>query len=161
SPRCTMNKVVAFLLIASIPCFADWKFETHVSTGNETPPQVQITYIRGQRVRSEVPNTGLITIYQCDQNRILRIHSAEKAYFASSLSGLQESEVRSAEAQHSCCGTIHVRQQVTETNEHQQIFGLDAQRILTQMQLRPDANACARDANLERELDGWYTDQLT
>ena len=157
-----MNKVVAgaLLLIASSSCFADWKFETHLNTESSAPPQVQITYVKGQRIRYEVPNREFLVIYQCDLNRLLRINSADKSYFATSLSGLRQEEARSSEAQHSCCGTVRVRQQVTETNEHQQMFGLELQRLLTQMQLRPDPNACARDANLDRELDGWYTDQL-
>ena len=158
-----MNKVVAAVLLlhASTLCLADWKFETQINTGPEAPPQIQITYVKGQRVRYEVPNREFLLIYQCDQDRLLKINSADKSYFASSLNGIRQAEARSAEAQHSCCGIIRVHQQVTETTEHKQMFGLDAQRIVMQVQLRPGANACARDANLERELDGWYTDQVT
>src|SRR2546421_11198128 len=109
-----MNRIlsVSLLLASSVPCFADWKFETQINTGSDAPPQVQITYVKGQRVRYEVPNREFLVIYQCDHNRLLRINSADKSYFATSLSGLRQLEARSAEAQHSCCGTIHVRQQV-------------------------------------------------
>src|SRR5262249_39021370 len=130
------------------------------STGNETPPQVQITYIKGQRVRSEVPNTGLITIYQCDQNHTVKINGIEKSYFIIHGGPSRQAEAGVAEPQSGCCGFIHAQQHLIETGEHQQIFGLDAEHIITQIQLQPDANACARDPSLQREVDGWYSKEL-
>ena len=157
-----MGKIVAalLLLIGSVRCFADWKFETHTSAGNETPPQVQIIYIKGQRVRSEVPNTGLITIYQCDQNHTVKINTIDKSYFIVHGGPSLQVEGVLPESQSGCCGVVHAQQHVTETGEHQQIFGLDAEHILTQIQLQQDTNACGHDANLQREVDGWYSGEL-
>jgi len=83
-----MNKVVAatLLLHASSLCFADWKFETHTTTESDASPQVRITYVKGQRVRNEVPNTGKVTIFQCDQNRSVTINTFDKTFTAVSLS---------------------------------------------------------------------------
>lgn len=153
-----MNKVVAgaLLLIASCPCFADWKFETHTTVDSDASPQVRITYVKGQRVRYEVPNTGNVTIFQCDQNRSLTIDTFSKSFSAVTFS----KERLAGEAKATCCGVIRTQQQVTQPGDHQQMLGLDAEHMITEIKLEPDANACARDANLQREVDGWYVDQV-
>lgn len=154
-----MNKVVAgaLLLIASSSCFADWKFETHTTVDSDASPQVRIIYVKGQRVRYELPNTGRVTIFQCDQNRNVTIDTFAKSYSVIAFGA----EMRTAEAKYGCCGVIHAKQQVTQSGEHQQVFGLDAEHIITEIQFEPDANACARNANIQREVDGWYVDQVS
>lgn len=153
-----MNKVVAatVLITASSACFGDWKFETHTTSEPDPSPQVRITYVKGQRVRYEVPNTGRVTILQCDQNRSVTIDTFSRSFSALSLS----QERVAGEAKTRCCGVIRAQQQVTQPGEHQQMFGLDAEHMITEIKLEPDANACARDANLQREVDGWYVDQV-
>jgi TonB family protein len=148
------------LLAASSLCFADLKFR--MRTMEEYGPiKDKIVYVQAQRVRTEFPDTGLITIRQCDLNRVLRLDPNSKTY---SIAQIQESpdvprpQTVSASGQQIC--QVKMRRQVEELSDGQQLFGLPAQHLRIWIYMDPVLDSCPSTARITSHLaaqrDGWY-----
>src|SRR5579871_1298271 len=70
--------VLASFLLSSF-CFADLRYRMH-TTGRPTPTPDRIVYVRGDRIRTEFPDTGRVNIRQCDLSRIVHIDPQTKIY---------------------------------------------------------------------------------
>src|SRR5215469_16861916 len=130
------------LLAATSASFADLKFR--MRTMQEYGPiRDNIVYVQAQRVRTEFPDTGLITIRQCDLNRVLRLDPNSKTY---SIAQIQERpdvprpQTVSASGQQIC--QVKIRRQVEELSDWQQLFGLPAQHLRMWIYMDPVPDSC-------------------
>lgn len=171
---------VAALLIAlyagagvpqtSKPTTNDVKIRQRMSTSAGAGGVESLMYIKGQRMRSEMPGSiGFTTIVQCDLKRTITINEKTKTYLITpdgSPGSMPSSEgdggsrglaVPNAQPQtQPRGGLVNITNTVTDTGERKEMFGFTARRIKTSMVKTASPEACDKD--LKIETDGWYID---
>ena len=133
------------------------------------PSAEMALYIKGQRMRSEMPgNIGMTTILQCDLKRTLTIYEKTRSYLITPADGTGaavatgdgdggvavNSSVAPTTSQRG--GVVNVTQTITDTGERKQMFGFTARRIKTSLVKTASPDACDKDQKVE--TDGWYID---
>ena len=127
------------------------------------PNQDKIVYVHGERVRTEDPQTGRVTIRQCDLHRTLELDAGGRTYRVLPIMAKPADplpQTLAANQVQSCKATP--RREVEETGEVQQMFGMEAQRIRFFIYEDPVPDSCP-DGRLHRsflgqERDGWYVE---
>ncbi|HEU4431925.1 MAG TPA: hypothetical protein VFR51_00925 [Pyrinomonadaceae bacterium] len=156
------------------PTTNDVKIRQRMTTGGATGVET-LLYIKGQRMRSEMPGAmGFTTIMQCDLKRTLTINEKNKTYLIVSTDGTgTPGSVSTGEGdgggvppnaqpqttttqQQPRGGIVNITNTITDTGERKQMFGFTARHIKTSMVKTASPEACDKDAKVE--TDGWYID---
>ncbi len=138
-------------------CAGDVKYS--VVTHGSLPDHQETRYVKGQRVRVEFPDHRIVSIKQCDLSRTILIDPTNQTFNIQPIQPQSPApEPRFEKQRLNCGGIVHVRHEVIETNEHQEMFGLDARRIVTRIHLEPEGGACMRGSLDEQETEGWYVE---
>src|SRR5579859_2792200 len=150
------------LIFASVTCFADLKYRMH-TTGMPGPNQDKVVYVHGERVRTEDPQSGRVTIRQCDLQRTVELDANARSYRVIPIlvkSADPPPQMFAATPAQSCKATP--RREVEETGEVQQMFGMQAQRIRFFIYEDPVPDSCPegrlRRSFLGQEREGWYVE---
>ena len=179
-----MTVIIAVIAGASVvtnsqtpnkPTTNDVKIRQRMSTGTAGAGVETLLYIKGQRMRSEMPgNMGFTTIVQCDLKRTITINEKTKTYMITPTdgsgtpgAGVSTGEgdgggargiaVAPAESQtQPRGGLVNVTNTITDTGERKEMFGFTARRIKTSMVKTASPEACDKDQKIE--TDGWYID---
>ncbi|HEU4766198.1 MAG TPA: hypothetical protein VFS77_02460 [Pyrinomonadaceae bacterium] len=160
------------------PTTNDVKIRQRMSTGGgggSSAGVESLLYIKGQRMRSEMPgNMGFTTIVQCDLKRTITINENTKTYMITPTDGSstpgagvstgegdggggrgiavapteQQTQPRG--------GLVNVTNTITDTGERKEMFGFTARRIKTSLVKTASPEACDKDQKIE--TDGWYID---
>ncbi|HEU4715151.1 MAG TPA: hypothetical protein VFS76_26620 [Pyrinomonadaceae bacterium] len=153
------------------PTTNDVKIRQRMSTGAGGAGVETLLYIKGQRMRNEMPgNVGFTTILQCDLKRTLTINEKTKTYMITPTDGSggavstgdgdgggRGMSVQSAQPQTTPRGgLVNITNTITDTGERKQMFGFTARRIKTSMVKTASPEACDKDQKVE--TDGWYID---
>ncbi len=129
-----------------------------------------LLYIKGQRMRSEMPGAmAFTTIMQCDLKRTVTINEKTKTYLIASADGTggvstgegdgggapvtPGAQQPSAEPRG---GLVNITNTITDTGERKEMFGFTARRIKTSFVKTASPEACDKDQKVE--TDGWYID---
>lgn len=149
-----------FLLAASSICFADLKFRMR-TTEEHGPSRDKIVYVQAQRIRTELPDAGRVTIRQCDLDRVLRLDPSSKTYSVLPIrekSDTPRPQTVSASGQPIC--RVRMRRQVEELSDVEQLFGLPAQHLRMWIYVDPVPDSCPGNARITSHLsaqrEGWY-----
>lgn len=125
------------------------------------PTPDRIVYVRGERIRTEFPDTGRVDIRQCDLNRIVHIDALTKTYRIQRIERRPEaSEDESVPntAPSSC--PMKLRKQIEETGEFEKLLGFDAEHIRVLLYMEPLPESCPESqspaSTLVQQRDGWY-----
>jgi TonB family protein len=151
--------ILACLLFSSFG-FADLKYRMH-TTGRPVPTPDRIVYVRGERIRTEFPDTGRVNIRQCDLNRIVHLDLQTKTYRIQQIEPKPEaSEDESVpNAGPSSC-RMKLRKQIEETGEFEKLLGFDAEHIRVFLYMEPVPDSCPENqsaaSTLVQQRDGWY-----
>lgn len=156
------------------PTTNDVKIRQRMTTGGATGVE-SLLYIKGQRMRSEMPGSmGFTTIMQCDLKRTLTINEKTKTYMIVSTDGSRTPTSVStgegdgggvppnAQPQTTTSqpqprgGIVNITNTITDTGERKEMFGFTARHIKTSMVKTASPEACDKDSKVE--TDGWYID---
>jgi hypothetical protein len=148
----------AVLILFSLSASADTKIKTRNRVlGHGTESTV---YIKGARERTEAASMGmgpgLVTLIQCDQQRIITINPQANTCMVVPLGG--EAGAAAAPAAGGSSrkgGTITFNVNTVDTGERQKMLGLTARHIKMTMNAESSADACSK-TSLHTEADGWY-----
>ena len=150
---------------------SDTKLRLRMSSGAGAEAFETVTYVKGQRRRSETRGAGMdvVNVVQCDLGRNLTINERARTYF---ITGLGEAAVRGPAAAAGAPitdaaaerapearrgGVVNVTNTVTDTGERKELFGFTARHIKTSMVWEPSPDACDPESS-RIETDGWYID---
>jgi hypothetical protein len=167
----TWGMVTLLVTGLAAPVFGDIKITVKTSAMGHSFEGT--TYIKGSRERTENPG-GMVTIYQCDQKRMIQINDIAKTYMIVTLNDESESATPASgppagaaqpEAQPQPAGPSKARHggdvtftnTITDTGERKQIFGYTAKHIKTVVSKEASADACDPEP-FKMETDGWYID---
>jgi Domain of unknown function (DUF4412) len=142
-----------FQLLSAGVVVADVTISQHmIVEGHEIQTTV---YLRGPMERTETtlaPGMKIVTIKQCDRERMIQINDRTKSYLITLL-GDDAPVTKTGEAS---AETITFTQNVQDTGERKQLFGYTARRIKSEMTSDAGANSCVGDMKVSS--DGWYVD---
>ncbi|HXG93340.1 MAG TPA: hypothetical protein VNN73_13415 [Blastocatellia bacterium] len=156
---------VIALLCAATAATADVKVKTKTTVGGQSFEGT--TYIKKTRQRSE-QNFGpvsMATITQCDLRRSIMINEKAKTYIITPF-GTPDSTSAQAPAAEGPKpkseptrrgGIITFTNNVVDTGERKQMFGLTARHLKITMTTESSPDAC-NPAKMKMEMDGWYVD---
>jgi len=165
-----MKTVTLLLLFAllSLPAAlrADMKLKTRTSVAGH--PMDSTVYIKGARQRTEmaVPmgRGSIVTIYQCDKQRMLQVNEQAKTCMITPLgeegegeAGAQAAPSRPPAARGQRGGVITVTTTATDTGERQKMLGYTARHVKTTMSYVAGPDSC-NPGSMNVEMDGWYAD---
>ena len=155
------------------PTSNDVKIRQRMTTGGATGVET-LLYIKGQRMRSEMPGAmGFTTIMQCDLKRTLTINEKNKTYMIVSTDGTgtpgsvstgegdgggvpPNAQPQTTTQQQPRGGIVNITNTITDTGERKEMFGFTARHIKTSMVKTASPEACDKDSKVE--TDGWYID---
>jgi TonB family protein len=152
--------LLALFLIASSTCFADLKFrmQTTAAHGRNRDSTV---YFQGQRIRTELPDTGRVNIRQCDLNRVIRLDPSSKTYAIVPIRSKPEvpqPQPVSTSGPQAC--RVKMRREVEEVSGVEQLFGMPAQHLRMWIYMDPVPESCPNGprmiSHLTAQRDGWY-----
>lgn len=126
------------------------------------PPMETTFWIRGPRQRSESPRQPLVTITQCDLQRIIYVNPQNQTCLIQPLDGA--GGYRSAEIpvppepakSPRKGGTITLTGEIKDTGETKMIFGRRARRIIVHQVVEGSPDSCS-PGRMEITLDMWMT----
>ena len=145
---------------------ADIKIRQRMTARN-SPGMETVLYIKGQRMRNEMPGSmGMTTILQCDLKRSLTLNEKTKTYLISPMDGTNSAAGAMASDGGANSGAsppaqqrgglVNVTNTITDTGERREMFGFTARHIKTSMVKTASPDACDKDQKVE--TDGWYID---
>ncbi|HXH07745.1 MAG TPA: hypothetical protein VNI83_14270, partial [Vicinamibacterales bacterium] len=142
---------------------SDLKVVTAYTTGAQTFQNT--VYIKGARQRVEFP--GMVAIDQCDLQRRILLRPAERRYVVEPYGARPQPPDPAAPpppapgpAGQPRGGLVVLATTITDTQERQTLFGLEARRIRTVVVKQVEGEACDRTP-MRTEVDGWYVDLPT
>jgi hypothetical protein len=112
-------------------------------------------YLRGPMERTETtiaPGMKIVTIKQCDRERMVQINDRTKSYLITLLSD----DAPVTKTVEGGGETVTFTQNLQDTGERKQMFGYTARRIKSEMTNDAAANSCVGDMKVSS--DGWYVD---
>jgi hypothetical protein len=139
----------------SMPLLADVKVKTKRESGGHAAEDT--IYFKGPRARREINDVmgeKIVTILQCDKNRVVELNPASRKYVIIALD-LDERPAAQPEKDKSG-GEVTLKLSASDTGNHQQMFGYTAHRVKSTIDFDASSHACAKD--LKFEEDGWYAD---
>ncbi len=154
------------------PTTNDVKIRQRMTMGGGAGSE-SLLYIKGQRMRSEMPGAmGFTTIMQCDLKRTVTINEKSKSYMISSTDGTSTpgsigtgegdggatpgTQPPASDPQQPRGGLVNITNTITDTGERKEMFGFTARHIKTSMVKTASPEACDKDQKIE--TDGWYID---
>ena len=155
-----VTRLILGCLLFSSFGFPDLRYRMH-TTGRPAPPQDRIVYVRGDRIRTEFPDTGRVNIRQCDLNRIVHIDPQTKTYRIQRIDPRPEaSEDESVPKAAPASCRMKLGKQVEETGEFEKFLGFDAEHIRVFLYMEPVPESCPENqsapSTLVQQRDGWY-----
>src|SRR5687768_5571952 len=145
--------IIAFMAPSVL---ADMKIKARMSMGEPGAQGMAMDtmiYQKGARQRIEVNlpmGMSMITLYQCDQKRLIQMNSQCKAYMTTALD--EDSAAQTGRSGKG--GVVTITSNSTDTGERQQMFGHTARHIKSTLAFEPGPGAC--DSNrMSMEMDGW------
>jgi hypothetical protein len=166
---CAGAALVSNSQTANKPTTNDVKIRQRMTMGGVSGVE-SLLYIKGQRMRSEMPGSmGFTTIMQCDLKRTVTINEKSKTYMiagSDSTGGVSTGEgdgggvavtpsAQQPQAQPRG-GVVNITNTITDTGKRKEMFGFTARHIKTSMVKTASPEACDKD--LKIETDGWYID---
>lgn len=153
---------------------SDTKVRLRMSSGGGRDGFETVTYVKGQRMRSEMRGTGMdvVNVVQCDLRRNITINERSKTYLITGLDdsgaapprgpagagGAPDSDPASGQATEARRGgVVNITNTVTDTGERKEFFGFTARHIKTSMVREASPDACDPESS-RIETDGWYID---
>ena len=125
---------------------------------NGTPLSSTETWIKGARERTA--NGANVTLRQSDLKRTLTINDQGQTYVVAD-DPVDENVARAAALATGLPtetgGKIVLTMNITDTNEHKQMFGYPARHLKSALTIEPSANSCSKTTQ-KFEVDGWYVD---
>jgi hypothetical protein len=161
--------LAAVVICLLTPASADLKIKTRTTMmGRSTESTV---YIRGPRQRTEMSfggHGGAVTIMQCDQKRMITVSgnqcsvmqmggSETSCPVTPSLRNMGRENAEADATPPRKGGVVTITRNVTDTGEHQEMFGYKARHIKTSMLMESTPDAC-NQSHMKMEMDGWYAD---
>jgi hypothetical protein len=137
------------------PLFPDVKVKTKREFGGRTAEDT--IYFKGPRARREIDDVmgeKIVTILECDQNRLVELNPASKKFLVLALDLSERPAVRSEKDKNG--GEVTLKLSASDTGDHQEMFGYTAHRVKSTINFDASSHACAKD--LKFEEDGWYVD---
>lgn len=154
--------VATAALALTMTATADMKLKTRMTVQGFSMESTKM--VKGARERTEM-NMGpmsMVTIYQCDQQRLLTLNDQARTYTVTRLSDVGSAGAADAKAAGGATrkgGTLTITMNSTDTGERKQMFGHTAKHIKTEMSTQASPNSCAgREGNNKISMDGWYID---
>ncbi|HWC16858.1 MAG TPA: energy transducer TonB [Terriglobales bacterium] len=121
--------------------------------------QDRIVYVHGDRIRTELINTGRANIRECDLGRVVQLNPSTKTYRVVPLQSRTPVEPARDGAVSEPRGCHMTRRRVLEeTGEVQQLLGMQAQHIRIFIYMDPTTESCPPHlrSSLVEQRDGWY-----
>jgi len=142
---------------------ADLKLTTRNSMAGNSSEGT--TYIKGSRQRTEMQMGPMhqVTITQCDRRQIVTVSDACRTYMVAPMDddtgapSRSSNDMQSNSGQTRQGGTLNINTSSAPTGETQRMFGYNARRIRSTMNMRSSPDAC-NQTNMKMESDGWYAD---
>ncbi|HEV7701548.1 MAG TPA: hypothetical protein VGO43_15060 [Pyrinomonadaceae bacterium] len=126
------------------------------------------TYVKGPRKRTV--NGGMMgmgadvaTIEQCDLKQNLKVNDKKKLYTIEPFDTDNDTPtsrptgVKAKTQPVKKGGTVTYINNITDTGERKQMFGVTARHLKTSMSMEASPDACSK-ADMKMETDGWYID---
>ncbi len=161
-----MKPLCALLLCAAAAYATDLKIVTReTSSTSWDHPRTQTIYIRGarQRVEYHFDRFNVVTIYQCDQRRIIMLDEKNKIYHVMDLDehGLPKMparlDARPVSRFAPSGNKVTVLDDVVDTGERKDFSGLEAKHFVKTTRMAPQQTSCSQYGDAQR-VDGWYID---
>ena len=148
---------------ASTPARTDLKITYRTSTAGQSMETT--TMLKGARERSEMKlgyGRDIINITQCDLRRTVQISDSARKYVVTPMDSEDSSSgggVASTGAREPATrgGVITYTTNAVDTGERKEMFGFQARRVKTSMQIESSPDACS-PLKQRMETDGWYID---
>jgi hypothetical protein len=139
----------------ALPLFADVKLKTKRESGGRAAEDT--IYFKGPRARREINDVQgekIVTILQCDKNRVVELNPASKKYVIVALDLDERPAASSGKDRNG--GEVTLKLSASDTGDHREMFGYTARRVKSTINFDGSSHACAKD--LKFEEDGWYAD---
>ena len=160
---------LAFTCLIVAPLLsADMKLKTRMTAQGRSMETTKL--VKGSRERSEM-NVGpmtMVTIHQCDQQRLISLNDSTRTYMVTKLGTGETTEtakaaadanVRPARPSRGGGGVVTITMNSTDTGERKKMFGYTAKHIKTEMTTEATGNTCSgKEGNMKMTSDGWYID---
>ncbi len=158
--------VCALLVCASAAYAADLKITTrHTASSSYVPASTQTIYVQGtrQRVEYHFDRFTTVTIYQCDLHRIVTLDEKNKTYHVTELDEQGRPKLswaldaRFALRMTRSGNKVPVIEDVLDTGERKDFFGVSARHLVKTMRMEPQQTLCSQYKDTQ-QTDGWYID---
>lgn len=133
-------------------------------------------YVKGARKRTEGGGYmgiggNIVTIEQCDLQRMIKINDKKKLYYIEPfVNNIEEEDdnkpaqkvkpvpVVKKEKEPVKGGVITTYYNITDTGERKKMYGFTARHVWTTQKIKPSADACMMKDSMIIKTDGWYID---
>lgn len=142
-------------LALCLPLAADVKLKVRTTVAGDTFDSTVL--VRGSRQRVERANDPIVTLYQCDQHRMVLLNPRTQAYRIIALDVPTDAPVRPLRTPRSGAGPV-----VTFTTTFiadgadQKMRGLLAHRFISKTEANASPNSCSRAESVKLTTSGWY-----
>ncbi|MBL0271067.1 MAG: hypothetical protein IPP99_20920 [Chitinophagaceae bacterium] len=163
--------------LAAICCSTDSAAQQHYKLRQSTSmmgmKQESVIYVKPMRKRTE--NSGymgqennVVTIEQCDKQRMVTLNTKKKLYFLEPFANDNEEVIdedakpvtkpKTTPVTTKKGGIIYNYYNITDTGERKKMHGFTARHLWTTQKMKPSADACMMKDSMVIKTDGWYID---
>lgn len=146
-------------LSASALAQSDVKLEARTTVSGDTFDSTIL--VRGSRQRVERANDPIITLFQCDQHRMVQLNPQTKAYriVALDVPAGASLPVRPLRTPRSGAGpTVTFTTTFTADGADQKMRGFLAHRFISKTEAKASPNSCSQAESVKLATSGWYAD---
>lgn len=154
-------RIVPFLtaLALCLPVAADVKLKARTTVAGETFDSSIL--VRGSRQRVERANDPIVTLYQCDQHRMVLLNPNTKAYRVIALDAPADASAPVRPLRPPRTGaspTVTFTTTFAAGGADKKMRGLLAHRFTSKTEAEASPDSCSQAANAKLTTNGWYAD---
>jgi hypothetical protein len=170
--------VFSLFIISGLACASQaqqvtYKISQTMSMEGMPQPISTTTYVKGARKRTEqgaMMGMGgdVATIEQCDLKQNVQVNDKKRLYHVDPMddgngsapsrgTGTGAGTGSGRSTAYKKGGTVTVTNNITDTGERKQMFGMTARHLKTSVSMEASPDACMQ-GNMKTETDGWYID---
>lgn len=155
------------------PVSAQQQYKLRQSTGMMGMKSESTIYVKGMRKRTESggymgQTNNLVTIEQCDKQRMITLNVKKKLYLIEPFANDAEEVIdedakviakpKTIPVTTKKGGIINMYYNITDTGERKKMHGFTARHIWTTQKIKPSPDACTMKDSMIIKTDGWYID---
>ena len=152
----SLSLLVALALC--LPAAADVKLKTRTTVSDDAFDST--IYVRGSRLRVEPASDAVVTIYQCDQHRLLQVNPVTRSYRIVALDPPAEAApMRPARTPRSgAASTVVFTTTFAAGSRDQKMHGFLAHKFFSKTEAEASPDSCSKADTVKLTTSGWYAD---